>query len=218
MGAAAIGAQVAGTVLQAGAAKDAAEAQRQRRQFEIAQNMESGRAQAQTYDYQAAVAANNELIAKWQEADARERGQVTASRIGLSVRQLEGKQKADFAARGVDFTDGSALHILEDTRYMGAVDIQTAEHNTEVESYAFKVAAQNAAGDSALLKRAAENARRGVAAWAGAPQSNANGNRAALGTLLGGAGSVASTWYNLNSKGAFGGSSSGGGAFGYIET
>ena len=210
MGYAAIGAQVAGTVLQAGANKASANAAQEQRRFEIESHVNDATARAQTYDYQAAVAENNALIAQWQEQDARTRGQITDSRIGLNVRQMVGKQKASFAARGIDATEGSALRILDDTAYMGAVDIQTANHNTEVEAYSYKVAAQNAAGDAAMLKYGSSNARNEALRWAGAPASGASPNASMLSTLLTGAGSVANTWYTLNSKGAFSGGGGGG--------
>lgn len=195
-----LGAQVVGTVAQAGAAKKKAEYAIDTRDFEIASKTVAAESRSDTYEYQAAVAANNELLAKWNEAQARERGQIGVARIGLSVRQLEGKQRAEFAARGIDVNEGSALAILDDTRYMGAVDVATAEHNTELEAYGFKVAALNAENDAALLKMGAANARKEAAAMAGAPRSPLSPNAEMFGTLLTGAGTVAKNWYDASTR------------------
>lgn len=139
----------------------------------------------QAYDYQAKVSANNAKIAEWQAQDAIERGQKAEQTQRLKVAQLRSSQRAGFAARGVALDEGSPLSILQDTDFMGELDANTIRDNTAREAWAYRNQATNYSSDSSML-----SARAG----AGSPMG------AAFGTLLTGAGSVASSWYRRSQK------------------
>lgn len=132
------------------------------------------------YEYQAGVSRNNAMIAEWQAQDALQRGARSVQQQQLKTAQLKGSQRARLAASGVALDEGSALHILDDTDYMGQVDVNTIENNTAREAWGFRNQAAGYTSDSSMLsaRSAAENP-----------------GGAAFGSLLGSAGQVASQWY-----------------------
>lgn len=217
LGALALGTQAVGTVVGATAATknakraavdkaNAATFQQETRDFTIATGVQNAEGRAQVYEYQAAVARNNEQLELWRAQDATTRGQVDAARVGLSVRQLEGRQRASAAARGLDLNEGSPLLMLADTHYMGDVDMATVASNTEKEAFGYRIAAQNAANDAGLLKLGASNARAEAERLSGAPRVIGGGGSenpalVGLGTLLTGAGTVAKNWYDISRRG-----------------
>lgn len=142
------------------------------------------------YDMQAKVADNNKQYANWQAEDALRRGEKAGVAHQLKTRQLKGTQIARMAERGIDLGEGSALNILTDTDYMGAIDVNTITDNAAKEAWVYRTQAQNYGSNADLLRYRANS-------------ENAAG--AAAGTLLTSAGNVASRWYDLNSKGTFGG-------------
>lgn len=139
-------------------------------------------------EYQAAVARNNAQIAEWQAEDAIRRGQVTKQQSQLKTNALKGRQRAMMAERGIDLGEGSALNILTDTDMIGAIDANNATDNAAREAFGFKVQGSNYKSNADLL-----TARAG----------SISPNGAAFGSLLTGAGSVASSWYSMSSKGIF---------------
>lgn len=147
----------------------------------------SNNAKAEKYalDYQAKVAANNAQIARWQASDAITRGQAEAGRQQLKTRQLKGTQRAMMAARGVDLGEGSALNILSDTDFMGALDANQITDNAAKEAWSYQQEANNASSNSEVLRGRAKGVSPGSAAFS---------------TLLSGAGGVMSSWYSMKKK------------------
>lgn len=136
-------------------------------------------------DYQAKVAANNAIIAGWKASDAITRGQTDVARQQLKTKQLKGAQRAALAARGIDLGEGSALNILTDTDFMGAIDANQITDNAAKEAWAYRQEASNYTENSALIS---------------SQSKSINPLGAGFGTLLSGAGNVASSWYSLKSK------------------
>lgn len=146
---------------------------------------EQSKATQRAYDYQAAVNRNNAQVAEWQASDAITRGQRAEQTQRLKAAQLKGTQRAALAARGVAIDSGSPLAILQDTDYMGEVDALTIRDNAEREAWGYRTQARNYANDASMLSaRAAAESPSG----------------AAFGSLLGSAGTVASSWYKRTSK------------------
>ena len=138
-------------------------------------------------DYKAAVERNNAKIAEWQAADAITRGQRNEQAIRLRTAKLASTQRAGFAARGIDIGEGSALNILDDTKYLGEVDALTARDNAKTEAWGYTTQAQNHTNDAAIYS-----------ARAGAESPLYSG----FTTMLTGAGAVADSWYRRNMKSA----------------
>lgn len=137
------------------------------------------------YEYQAAVNRNNEQVAEWQAQDAIQRGAQAEQAQRLKVAQLRGTQRAGFAARGVSLDEGSPLAILQDTEYMGQLDVNTIRDNTAKEAWALRNQGANYESDAAMLsaRAAAEDP-----------------TRAMFGSLLSSSGQVASSWYSYKAR------------------
>nr|WP_143009793.1 hypothetical protein [Propionivibrio dicarboxylicus] len=137
------------------------------------------------YDYQSKVAANNAKIAEWQAENALERGQKAEQTSRLKTAQLKGTQRAALAEKGIALDEGSALNILNDTDYMGDVDANTIHDNAALEAWGYRAQAAGLSSDSSML-----------AARAAAEDPTA----ATTSSLLGSAGSVASSWYAYKTR------------------
>ena len=160
--------------------------------------MQAGKAQAAQLNYQAAVGKNNSILAQRAADDARLRGEEAARREASKTKQLAGRQRAVLAANGQLVDQGSALDITDDTAQIGKLDELTIRSNAEREALGYEAQGMNFQAGSNLNSMGAANAS--TASIGGA-----------FGTVLTGAGSVASKWYNFKKEGLFGGSSGGGG-------
>lgn len=141
---------------------------------------EKSKATKGAYEYQAAVSENNATMARWQAQDALQRGARTEQTQRLKTAQVRGSQRAALAARGVALDEGSALNLLDDTDYMGEMDVNTIRGNANKEAWGARVQAGNYAGDAGMLSARADAESPGFAAAT---------------SLLTGAGSVADSWY-----------------------
>lgn len=160
--------------------------------------MQAGKAQAAQLNYQAAVGRNNSILAQRAADDARLRGEEAARREASKTKQLAGRQRAVLAANGQLVDQGSALDITSDTAEIGKLDELTIRSNAEREALGYEAQGMNFQAGSNLNSMGAANAS--TASIGGA-----------FGTVLTGAGNVASKWYNFKKEGIFGGSSAGGG-------
>lgn len=144
-----------------------------------------GKAEQTAYQLQALVARNNAEMADWQATDAMKRGVTAVNTHQMKVAQLRGTQRASMAARGIDLGQGSALDILTDTEFMGAIDANTIKDNAEKEAWGYRMQAANYTSNSQLLNLKA---------------SNTNPGMDAASTFLTGASGVAKNWYSLKEK------------------
>lgn len=163
--------------------------------------MQQGKAAAAQAEYQAAVGRNNAILATRAADDARLRGEEAARRRAVETRQLSGRQRAVLAANGVLVDQGSALDLTSDTAEIGKLDELTIRSNAEREALGYEAQGMNFNASAQLNDMRADNAR-----------SSAMGS--AFGTVLTGATSVASKWYQYRKEGwdPFG-SGGGGGNF-----
>lgn len=115
-------------------------------------------------------------------------GQRETQRSMIATAQLKAKQRTGLAANGVDLGVGSAANILTTTDVMGEVDANTIEANAVRGAWGQRM-------QSVDLQNQARSSR--AAAGAISP------GMSAVGSLLGSAGQVASSWYSMNKAGAF---------------
>jgi len=146
--------------------------------------------QADAYAYQAKVSRNNAMVAEWQARSAIAAGGKQEQALQLKTAALEGAQRARLAANGVDVTQGSAANILADTRYMGQRDVDTVRLTAAQRAWAYRTQGQNELDNAAMLDTTAANTRRGA--------STISPSGAYMGSLLTGAGQVASGWYKYS--------------------
>jgi hypothetical protein len=128
--------------------------------------------------YAEKVARNNAIAAEYQAQDAERRGQIEERQVRLRAAQLGGQQRSALAANGVQLGSGSALDVLSDTAMMGEADALTARHNAQMEAWGYRAQASNYRAEGAGARAA--------------------GTSNAVGSLLGGAGSVADKWYRYS--------------------
>ncbi len=144
----------------------------------------SAQAQKATLAYEAAVAANNQKIAEQQAQLAEQNGAVAEQTSELRTAALKGDQRAAMAANGVDLGVGSAAEILATTEFMGKRDALTIRDNAARQAWALREQ-----GKGYLSEAAADTAA----------SDAINPSLAAVTSLLGSAGSVASSYYKYNS-------------------
>lgn len=135
---------------------------------------------------EAQVQMNNATIAGWQADDAIARGEVAAARQMIKGGQVKGAQRAAMSANGVDLSVGSAQNILNDTDYLTSVDAATLRDNAAREAWGYRQQARSYVDRA----NAARSGSASVSPWLAAGTS-----------LLTSATSVASRWYQTNSRG-----------------
>ncbi len=137
--------------------------------------------------YDSAIAQKDMLNAEGDIADLQARqailsGQIQEQNSRLASGALYGRERAQLGANGVQLGSGSALDLLASTKYLGDRDAATIHDNALRTAWGYKTqAAFDRSGAGAISP--------GFTAFT---------------SLLGSAGTVASSWYSLNKAGAFG--------------
>jgi hypothetical protein len=116
-------------------------------------------------------------------------GQRQEQAVRLKTAQLKGTQRAKMAGRGIDLGSDTAVNILTGTDVMGEIDANTVAANAVRAAWGYRTEGTN----SQIAATMAQANSQGISALGAATSS-----------LLGSAGSVASTYYVLNKAGAYG--------------
>jgi hypothetical protein len=146
--------------------------------------MQQGQAQKDAADYQAAVDRNNAILSQRQARDAVERGQADQQTQMRKNADAEGRARASYASRGIEGNFGSPLEVMGDMAQFGALDAKTIGINSQREAAQYEAQAMNSNASATLKQQQGNNAQ--AAAGIGA-----------MGSLISGAGSVASNWYKM---------------------
>lgn len=154
-----------------------------------------GESDAKMYAYRAGVAKINATINRQNSNYALEAGELSARRSGLTTGFTIGKQKTAQAANGFDVNSGSNEAVRDATQAIGVEDQTTIRTESGRKAQGFRNQANAEDAEAAADLIAGENAKRA-------------GKIAAVGTLIGTAGSVASKWTQASQS--FGGGSSAG--------
>lgn len=139
--------------------------------------------------YQANVAEQNAALAELQAVDAEERGGRAVQNLATQTAGLIGRQRAQTGANGVLLNEGSPQHIREATEAMRDADIATLRNNAARQAWGYRVQEANYRGNAGAKR---------------AEASAISPSAAAVTSLLGGAGDVASKWYDIYKVGGFG--------------
>lgn len=170
---ASIGATIAGTAFQAvGAAQQA-------------------KATASQAKYQQKIAKNNQAIAEQKAVDAEKRGEAEVLRQRRRTLALAGRQKAIFAANGVDIGSDTVDMTLQDTFNVGEADAMTIRENSKREALGYRSEGMNYQAEAGLAAKRSKTAER-EALWG------------VGGSIFDGATDVASKWYSFDREGVFG--------------
>ena len=122
--------------------------------------IQSGKAKAAQYQYQAKVAQDNAKIARQNAAQERQSGLEDARIQRMKTLQTIGSQQVAMAANGIDVTSGTALDTIEDSAQMGELDALMIEYNAERKAQNYDQTANNYLNQSTLDLYAAKNAKR----------------------------------------------------------
>lgn len=157
--------------------------------------MQQAQAQADAANYQAQVDRNNAIMAQQNAQDARRRGDQAQEEQQRKTAQIEGRQRAAFAANGIELTSGSPVDVLADTATFGELDRQTIGNNAEREARGYEAQRVNFNSSAGLNKMKADNAS--AAGSLGALSSLVNGGANVLrgGSALSGSSSVSASWF-----------------------
>jgi len=150
-------------------------------------------AQAQTANYQAQVARNNQIIAQQQAEAAVQTGQEQATEQGLRNRAQLGGILAAQSASGLDVTTGSAPEVRSSAREIGQLEQTTIEHNAALQAYGYQTQATSQAAQAGLLSLEAQQARQA-------------GTIGVATSLVSGASNLGSKFIQFQNSGIFGGS------------
>lgn len=134
------------------------------------------KAQKDSIEYQQAEAEINGGLQDQAARDAMQRGKQAAQDHMRQVGQFKAEQTAVLAASGMDISQGTPASLLDDTQYMGDLDLRRIQQNAKREAWGYRVEAGNMRSTANML---------------GATADNIN---PIMGGILGAAGSVASNW------------------------
>lgn len=118
----------------------------------------AAQSQQEMYDYQAQLAANHAITLGWQAKDAEARGAQTVQNIQVKTAGVKGDQRAAMAANGIEMSgSGTAADLLTTTDYMGTRDSITAQHNADMQAWAYRNQATDATNNSAMYTFASDS-------------------------------------------------------------
>lgn len=117
----------------------------------------SGNSQANAANYQAQVAANNNIVAQQNASYALKAGAAKEEASRLQTAAVTARQKAIQGASGLDVESGSPIDVRSGTSTIGELDALTIRNNAAREAYGYQVQGGNFDTQGELDKAAASN-------------------------------------------------------------
>lgn len=145
-------------------------------------------ATAASYNYKAAVASNNAIIAQRNADAATAAGGVAGQQNDLKTKNLIGTQLVAQASNGLDVGSGTNVNVRNSAAELGHLDTLTILNNAAKNSAGFKAQGMNFTAEAGLDVASAKNARTA-------------GDINVASSLLGGATSVSDKWLGYTQKG-----------------
>ncbi len=149
----------------------------------------SMRSQARIAEANAQIMDTNARIAELGAQAELRAGQQRIGEVTRRAGQVKSAQRAAMAANGIDLGVGSAAEVQASTDVMKDLDVATLEANAMRAAWGARFQAVDARGRAGSLRSEAQSRRalsNSVSPWGAAATS-----------LLGSAGTVASSWYQL---------------------
>lgn len=134
---------------------------------------------------QANLADINARIAELGAQSALLQGQQQVGALTLNAGRLKSRQRAALAANGVDLGEGNAVEIQASTDIMKEIDANTLEANAVRTAWGMRTQATNYQNEALAARTTAGAISPGMSA---------------VSSLLGSAGSVASSWYQYSKE------------------
>jgi hypothetical protein len=145
-------------------------------------------ARAQAMQYNAAVAQNNQKVAKSYADMEIQRGQQLEEEKRRETAQRQGMIRVAGGASGIDVNTGSPVRLAEDTAKLGELDAQTIRSNSARAAYGYQVKGMDYAAQANLDMMAANDASKA-------------GELGEWSSLIGGAASVSDKWLRYKEAG-----------------
>lgn len=145
--------------------------------------IQTANAQSAASSAAAQQAQNNATLAQNAANDATARGVVAQQQKANQTNQLLGQQRAGLAANGVDPNSGTAVNLQSDTAGNGELDQLTIGANAAREAAGYQAQGMNYTTQASVDEASSQNDLSAGALKAGS-------------SIIGGAGSVASSWYS----------------------
>lgn len=149
---------------------------------------QSADATADSYNYKAAVASNNAIIAQRNADAATAAGGVAAQTNDLKTKNMVATQLVTQASNGLDVGSGTNVNVRQSAESIGHLDTLTILNNAAKNSAGFKAQGMNFTAEAGLDTASATNARTA-------------GDISVATSLLGGATSVSDKWLSYSQKG-----------------
>jgi hypothetical protein len=122
----------------------------------LAQRKQAAAIRAQG-DYEGKAYDVNAKLASQQAADALTRGQTREQQQRLDTRHVEGYQRAEGAAGGVDINSGSSEDVQQSTEKIGELDAMTIRNNAAREAWGYNVEANQYSQKAELARLGSKN-------------------------------------------------------------
>lgn len=155
--------------------------------------LQTGDAQAGSYQYKAGLALMNQRINKQNAAWATEAGGINAMESGLKSGQEIAGTKVHQAGGGFDVNSGSNEAVRESQGEAAAFDQKMIRYDASKTAYGYEAKAASDEAEATMDIAAADNARKA-------------GKIAAVSSILGAASSVSGKWMQGQQLGMWGGS------------
>lgn len=147
----------------------------------IAGSVMQGVSSAETADYNAGVARNQQIIANRNASLALQQGTVQEENQRIQTGERIAGAEAQQAASGVNPNSGSALDVRSSAAETGELDALTIRNKANLASYDYRVQAMNYGAQASLY--------------------SAEGDWGVMNSILGGASSVSDKWWTYNRYG-----------------
>lgn len=109
----------------------------------LASSAYSANASMQAGKAQQGIANKNAALTEAQAVQAQAQGDQQIMQVRRRTRQLIGKQRASYAASGIDLGTGAPVDVAADTEAAGQIDESTIRTNTALAAWGFKTQAAN---------------------------------------------------------------------------
>jgi hypothetical protein len=126
----------------------------------------------QQANYQADIENQNKKTALLAAADAIHRGDIAETAARTRTRLLISKQRAGFAAAGVELGSGSPASTTADTAMFGEMDALTIRNDAAREAWGYVAQSEDFKRRAALVKSAARNNQGATLLTGGSQQLN----------------------------------------------
>lgn len=151
----------------------------------------SAKPQKSSLAFQAEIGEQNARMSELAAKNAMIQGQREEQKVRMAAGNVKAGQRVAFAANGIDMAASpTAQAQLTTTDVLAEIDAMTVQENAIRSAWGYRTQVNNERTGAMVQRAAAAGISPGTSAAS---------------SLLGGAGQVASSWYQLNKSGAFAG-------------